>query len=155
MPAPLRAQAEALHRVMTDLVKRYQFRDRSEIVAYGLTVAQAYSLDALAARGTLAMAELAAELGVRPSAITRVVDELETKGLALRARDEADRRTWRIRATPRGLRVWRRLHEELVDVDEEILRSLSGPERELVVSVNRRLCAAIDAWRTKSRGRMG
>ena len=55
MPRPLLAQANELQRVMAELVRKYQFRDRNETVGYGLSVAQAYALRSLSEEGPLTM----------------------------------------------------------------------------------------------------
>lgn len=150
MPSILRQQAAELQRVTTDLVKRYQFRNRHESIARGVTVMQAYSLDAISTRGPLSMGELADELRVSRSAMTRVVDELEQKGLATRRPVPSDRRRWRIAPTARGKALWGRLSEESLHMDEAILATLSKRERAVLISSIRRLSVAIDEWREKA-----
>ena len=47
MARSLSAQTRAFQSVMVGLLKLYQFRDRNETVAYGLSVSQAYALRSL------------------------------------------------------------------------------------------------------------
>lgn len=140
---------------IAELVKKYQFRDRNEIVAYGLSVSQAYALRALHRAGPLLMKELAADLQLSVSALTRVVDQLESSKLARRSRGEQDRRVCRVELTARGRSLWQRLEGELMEIDEEILSQLSSGERRAVVRVLLLLAEATDAWRARKAAEHG
>jgi DNA-binding MarR family transcriptional regulator len=147
MARGLAAQVREFRGVMSDLVKRYQFRDRGETVAYGLSVSQAYALSALARRGPLAMGALAADLGLSVSTLTRTVDALVARSLVRRIPDPEDRRVLRVELTPRGRKLWGQLEAELLAIDADVLRSLSPREREAVIRAMKLLAAATDAWR--------
>ena len=149
MARTLNEQARDLEAVMAELVKKYQFRDRNETVAYGLSVSQAYALRALHERGPLAMGELASELRLSVSTLTRVVDQLVRKGLVDREREGEDRRICRARLTDRGAHLWGRIQDELVESDCEVLRGISAREREVVIRVVRDLSRAVDRWRAR------
>jgi DNA-binding MarR family transcriptional regulator len=71
------------------------------------------------------------------------------KKLVRRSRSEEDRRLCRVELTARGRALWRRLEDELMEIDEEILSRLSSGEREAVISVLRLLAEATDAWRAR------
>lgn len=60
-----------------------------------VTLTQYRSLVVLASKGPQRTADLAAELGVGPSSVTRLGDRLVRRGLVQRRQDEGDRRvTW-------------------------------------------------------------
>jgi DNA-binding MarR family transcriptional regulator len=61
------------------------------------------------------MGELARRAAVTEKTATGLVDRLERDGLVQRLRDEADRRVVRVRPTPRGTRLARRLDAEMLD----------------------------------------
>ena len=149
MARTLTQQAVDLEQSMADLVKRYQFRDRRETVAYGLSVSQAYTLRALHENGALTMGELAAELRLTVSTLTRVVDQLVVKQLVDRVRGVEDRRICQASLTRAGRQVWRRIQAELVASDREVLRDITPGEREVVIRVIGQLTQAVDAWRRK------
>ena len=149
MDRELHGQVRNFRDAIAELVKKYQFRDRNETVAYGVSVSQAYALRCLHREGPLVMKELAQDLHLSVSTLTRVVDQLVAKKLARRSRGEGDRRLCRVELTPRGRALWRRLEDELMEIDEEILSQLSTGERQAVIDVLRLLAEATDAWRAR------
>jgi DNA-binding MarR family transcriptional regulator len=149
MARPLLAQAHDLQRTMARLVRKYQFRDRNETVCHGLSVAQAYALRALSEEGPLAMGELASELRVSLSTMTRVVDPLVRKRLARRVADPGDRRLCRIVLSNAGARLWSTIERDLTANDAEVLRGIPPAEREVVIRVIGLLSEAVDVWRAR------
>jgi DNA-binding MarR family transcriptional regulator len=149
MARPLLAQAHDLQRTMARLVRKYQFRDRNETVCHGLSVAQAYALRALSEEGPLAMGELASELRVSLSTMTRVVDPLVRKRLARRVADPGDRRLCRIVLSDAGARLWSTIERDLTANDAEVLRGIPPAEREVVIRVIGLLSEAVDVWRAR------
>ena len=150
MPARrLEQQVREFQRVMLELLKQYQFRDRNETVAYGLSVSQAYALRSLAANGPLTMGALAAALSLSGSTTTRVVDPLVRDKLVRRTQDSRDRRVWRAALTARGRSVWSRIERELLDIDTEVLRTLTASERDAVIRAMSTLGRATARWRAE------
>ena len=149
MSRTLQRQVRDFREAIAELVKKYQFRDRNETVAYGISVSQAYALRALHRAGPLVMKDLAEDLYLSVSTLTRVVDQLVGKKLVRRSRSEEDRRLCLVELTARGRALWRRLEDELMEIDEEILSRLSAGEREAVIGVLRLLAEATDAWRAR------
>ena len=147
MARSIRDQAQDLQRATAQLVKKFQFRDRNETVAYGLSVSQAYVLRALHERGPLTMGELADEMRLSVSTMTRVVAQLDRKALVRRAADDPDGRVRRVGLTARGLAQWQRIEDELVASDMGVLRTIPAPERETLIRAIGQLSEAIDRWR--------
>lgn len=138
----LHRQAGQLYEAFVELVRRYQFRDRDSIGCHGMSVSQCYSLDALWRLGSLTMGELAAELALEISTMTRIVDRLVDVGLADRQEDLADRRVRRVGITPKGEKLAARIHDELVAEYEQVLREVPAEHRESVIQAIRRLLSA-------------
>jgi DNA-binding MarR family transcriptional regulator len=76
-----------------------------------LTLPQLKTLGMIAAGGVAGRSgrDLAAALGVGPSAVTPLVDRLVEHGYATRHEDAVDRRVLRVRVTPGGLALLERL----------------------------------------------
>ena len=145
-------QARALREATVELVKKYQFRDRSETVAYGLSVSQAYALGSIVRLGPLAMADLADDLHLSASTLSRVVDQLVRKSLVRREQSGEDRRVWYVAVTGPGRRLWRQIDDDLVAIDREVLASVAPAERATVIRAVRLLSEATERWRRRLLG---
>jgi DNA-binding MarR family transcriptional regulator len=91
----------------------------------------------------LPMAAVAEYVGMRPPALTRLVDRLVANNLVYRKIDVEDRRRVRILLTPRGKSLHRRL-AALVERSQAELFASSG-DAELLQDLLCRLDAALDA----------
>jgi len=149
MARALDTQTRDFQSVMVGLLKLYQFRDRNETVAYGLSVSQAYALRSLAEQGALPMSVLADDLNLTVSTTTRLVDSLAERSLLRRAQSAQDRRVWRVSLTAKGERLWGRLEDELLANDAKVLSTLSSAERETVIRTMALLAKATEEWRRK------
>lgn len=151
MARTLLDQATDLQRAVSGLVKKFQFRDRNETVAYGLSVSQAYVLRALSELGPLSMGALAAEMRLSVSTMTRVVAQLDHKSLVRRTSDPRDGRVCRVALSARGQSQWKRIEDELVHSDFEVLQTIPSAERETVIRAIGKLSDAIDHWREQKK----
>jgi DNA-binding MarR family transcriptional regulator len=149
MEKTLEQQAEELHQVVTELVKKYQFRDRQEICCYGISVSQCYTLSALDEHGTMTMGELARQMQLTVSTMTRVVDQLVARELVRRWFDPEDRRVCCVELTKQGRSLLRKIRGELLETEKEILRKIKPEDRETLVFALRELLKAVDQWREK------
>lgn len=152
MARTLLDQAMELQQAVSGLVKKFQFRDRNETVAYGLSVSQAYVLRALSELGPLTMGGLAAEMRLSVSTMTRVVAQLDRKSLVRRTSDARDGRVCRVALSGRGQSQWQRIEDELVAADLAVLQTIPSAERETVIRAIGKLSAAIDNWREQNNG---
>lgn len=143
--AVLTQQATRLHAALTDLVRHYQFRDRNEICCHGVSVAQCYALESLGVSEGLTMGELAASQRVAVSTMTRVVDQLVSRGLVERRPDASDRRVLRVFPTAEGRRLLTTLTEELVRAESAILARIPEAHRDSVLLAVEALRDAIAA----------
>ncbi len=91
----------------------------------GLTMSQLRVLYMLQAGPGTPAGAVAAQLKVRPSTATGIVDRLVRDGLVRRARDDMDRRRVRIWLTDRGLRVINELRARNRAVIWKIFRNFS------------------------------
>ncbi len=80
---------------------------RKETEQLGITARQATLLWLVKRKAGLALAELAAEEGISPPAMSGHVDRLEQAGLLERVRSDEDRRRVGLRVTDEGTRVLR------------------------------------------------
>jgi len=109
------------------------------ITPLGLTSAQSGLLRAIAGDPGRSQNELAAELGVRPSRLVVLVDELEDGGLVQRDRDPDDRRRHVLQLTPRGRATWFRLVGSAADHEAQLCAALTIEERRQLAGLLQRI----------------
>jgi MarR family 2-MHQ and catechol resistance regulon transcriptional repressor len=136
-----------LDEALTNLAKLYQFRSLEEQGYAGLTVSQSYSLRDLYFKGPRSMSELAAQLGVRLSTMTGVVDQLEAKGFVERMDHPEDRRSLQVRLTLEGRRLYRSAHDAFLSHLAPLVDHRSTAECDKIISFLEEVTGAIRRWR--------
>jgi DNA-binding MarR family transcriptional regulator len=104
----------------------------------GLTPPLFALLNVLGARKGAIQQEIGAAMGIDPSTMVSLIDELETSGLAKRRPHPADRRAREVVITPKGRRALERARRLATEVDDEVLRGLTAAERRQVLTLLRR-----------------
>ena len=136
--------ANRLHRVLGDLLRRYQLRDRDEICCHGVSVSQCYTLEALHEHGEMRMGELAARMNLKISSMTRVVDQLVRRRLARRRVDSSDRRVCFVSISAQGERLSETIRAELLELQRQVLAGVEPASREAVIQALQLLSQAVD-----------
>ena len=141
--------ASDVYDVMTELLRIYQFRDRDRVASHGLTVTQAYALDIILRRGDLAAKELAQELALEKSTVSRLIDGMVANDLVERSGHPRDARSALLRATPLGRRLYSAFRRDIVRENVDVLRGLAPSQRTTLIETLRRFT---DAARRRIRG---
>jgi MarR family transcriptional regulator, 2-MHQ and catechol-resistance regulon repressor len=131
-----------LYRALSELARRYQFRNRDEVCCYGLTVSQCYALQTLV-REPLTSGRLSEALGLDISSTTRLVDQLVRKKLVLRKRSPEDARVKNIEITDTGHKLITRIENDLANVVGDAVKGLSVEVQRALPEVIRRLNNAL------------
>jgi MarR family transcriptional regulator, lower aerobic nicotinate degradation pathway regulator len=103
-----------------------------------LTPALFSVLNFLAAREAAIQLEIATAMGIDPSTIVSLVDELERAGLAQRRPHPKDRRAREVAITPKGRRLLERGRQMASQVEDDVLQGLTATERRDLLSLLRR-----------------
>ncbi len=141
----LDADAAELHRVLSELKRVCQFRDRDRICCYDILVTQCWALNALLGAGSLTLNQLAAKLYLDKSTTSRAVNALERKGYVRRTRHPEDGRAVVLRATAAGARLQARIEREMLEMERGLLSEFDGEVRRSMVQLIGRLVAAAGA----------
>lgn len=104
----------------------------SDLAAQGadLKFTQFHVLKRLAMAGPMTATELARAVDLDGGAMTRQLDQLETKGYLRRQPHEQDRRALRIDLTEAGVALWKHLHESNLATLERAQKTLTQDERD-------------------------
>jgi DNA-binding MarR family transcriptional regulator len=127
-------------------------RTAAALGSIGLTPALFALLNVLGARDGAIQQQLSTDMGIDPSAMVTLIDELEDAGLAQRRRRPGDRRAWEVAITPKGRRTLERARRLAAQVEDNVLGGLSPAERrQLLALLRRALLAAPDQppWRSE------
>jgi DNA-binding MarR family transcriptional regulator len=130
-------------------------RTEQVLQSIGLTPALFALLNVLGARDGAIQQKLSADMGIDPSAMVKLIDELESAGLAKRRRRPGDRRAWEVSITPKGRRTLERARRLVMQVEDEVLGGLgSADRRQLLVLLRRALVSAPPQlpWRPEEGG---
>jgi DNA-binding MarR family transcriptional regulator len=118
----------------------------------GLTPALFALLNVLGARDGTIQQQLSFDMGIDPSAMVKLINELENAGLAERRRRPNDRRAWEVAITPKGRRTLERARRLASQIEDEVLGGLSATDRHQLLTLLRRALASAPPqppWRSE------
>jgi DNA-binding MarR family transcriptional regulator len=130
-------------------------RTAQALKSVGLTPALFALLNVLGAQDGAIQQQLSSAMGIDPSTIVSLVDELESRGLAERQPHAADRRAHEVVITPKGRRSLRRARALAEQVEGEVLGALAADERRNLLALLRRALSAApppSPWRAEDGG---
>ena len=104
----------------------------------GLTPPLFALLKLLGAREGAIQQEIGQAMGIDPSTMVSLIDQLERAGLAKRRTHPKDRRAREVSITPKGRRTLERARGLATRVEDDVLRGLSATERRRLLKLLRR-----------------
>ena len=140
MPSDLEV-AEFAGQLFFRLWRASHTRTAQALESIGLTTAMFAVLNVLGAREDMIQQQLSADMGMDPSAMVKLINELEEAGLAERRRRPNDRRAWEVRITPMGRHALQRAKPLAATVEDEILAGLNASERRQLLLLLRQALA--------------
>jgi DNA-binding MarR family transcriptional regulator len=113
-------------------------RVAERLESIGLTTALFGVLNVLGAREGAIQQEIGAAMGIDPSTMVSLIDQLETAGLAKRRQHPTDRRARAVGITAKGRRLLEQGRRMSMEVEDEVLRGLTAAERRQLLALLRR-----------------
>jgi len=110
----------------------------------GLNLSQASALAFLHESGPQSQTSLAARLGVGRAAAGALIDALEERGLVERQPEPADRRVWRVAATPAGRQLAEPILARDVELRAQLRAGITREERQQLAQLLLRLQSNLD-----------
>lgn len=135
----LAADTRSFYEALSELIRVYQFRDRDRICCYDVSITQCYALEALAGERAVTLNDLASHLYLDKSTTSRVVDVLQRKGYVVRSEHPADGRALRLKITPAGRALYRKILNDILAEEEALLAEFSPEVRRSMTQVFARL----------------
>jgi len=127
-------------------------RTSEALETVGLTPPLFALLNVLGAREGAIQQELGRAMGIDPSTMVALIDQLESAGLAQRRTHPRDRRAREVPITQKGRRTLERARALATQVENDVLRGLSATERHRLLTLLRRALTAAPAqplWRAE------
>ncbi len=115
--------------LMEHLARRLRAESESEIERFGLRARHVVALTLLRDSGPRPQAELARVLGIDPTNVVGLLNELETAGLVERRRSPEDRRRHTVALTPAGHDRLAAIEDVLITVERRALSTLDDDQR--------------------------
>lgn len=118
----------------------------------GLTPPLFGLLNVLGAREGAIQQEIGSAMGIDPSTMVSLIDELESAGLAKRRPHPTDRRAREVAITPKGRRRLEQARRMATQVEDEVLRGLTAAERRELLRLLRRALSSAppqSLWRAE------
>ncbi len=137
-PSSNTAVAEFAGQLFFRLWRASHTRIAEGLETVGLTPASFGLLNLLGGRSGATQRELGSEMGIDPSTMVSLIDELETAGLAKRRPHPTDRRAREVVITPKGRRLLERGRQMALQVEDEVLGGLNAGERRELLKLLRR-----------------
>ena len=113
-------------------------RTAEALGSIGLTTALFGLLNVLGTRDGAIQQQLGSAMGVDPSTMVSLIDQLEAAGLAKRRPRPTDRRAREVVITSKGRRVLEQARQLAMQVEDDVLRGLSAAERDQMLALLRR-----------------
>jgi DNA-binding MarR family transcriptional regulator len=129
--------AEFAGQLLFRLWRASHTRTAEALDTIGLTPALFALLNVLGAREGTIQQQLSSDMGIDPSAMVKLINELEDAGLAERRRRPGDRRAWEVIITAKGRRSLERARRLIVQVEDEVLGGLAAAERRQLLALLR------------------
>jgi MarR family transcriptional regulator, lower aerobic nicotinate degradation pathway regulator len=104
----------------------------------GLTTALFALLNVLGTHEGAIQQEIGSAMGIDPSTMVSLIDQLEAAGLAKRRPRPTDRRAREVVITPKGRRVLKQARQLALQVEDDVLRGLTASERRQLLTLLRR-----------------
>lgn len=134
--------ADLMFRLLTNCTEK----EVRHVAKYGVTVAEFRCLKALLANESVNMNQLAQEMHITNSRMTRIIDNLVEKKLVLRIENEQDRRMNFVTLTPDGQLKAQTMLQSAIVINTEILERIPNEKHETVIEAIDLLGKAIESW---------
>jgi DNA-binding MarR family transcriptional regulator len=123
-------EEERLHELLMELVRVAGLLQADHTVSgHPVSMSQGFALHELDVDLPLSQRDLAERLRLEKSSVSRMVAEMERKGLLIRERDPGNRRQYRLRLTDHGRAVHRRMASAFHTHYEAWAAAMTGAER--------------------------
>jgi MarR family transcriptional regulator, organic hydroperoxide resistance regulator len=107
---------------------------KEQCARHGITATQLNVMKMLQAIGELSLSELSKRIAATNSTVTGIVDRMVAAGLVVREQSADDRRVWKIKLTPQGKTIAKKLDIAPWEILRHALEELPAGELEALIA---------------------
>lgn len=107
---------------------------KEQCARHGITATQLNVMKMLQAIGELSLSELSKRIAATNSTVTGIVDRMVAAGLVVREQSADDRRVWKIKLTPQGRTIAKKLDIAPWEILRQALEALPVGELEALIA---------------------
>jgi len=107
---------------------------KEQCARHGITATQLNVMKMLQAIGELSLSELSKRIAATNSTVTGIVDRMVAAGLVVREQSADDRRVWKIKLTPQGRTIAKKLDIAPWEILRQALEALPEGELEALIA---------------------
>jgi len=107
---------------------------REQCARHGITATQLNVLKLLQTVGELSLSEVSRRMAATNSTVTGIIDRMTAANLVEREQSTEDRRVWKIRLTPEGRAMARKVEVAPWEILRTAVTALPGPELEQLIT---------------------
>lgn len=116
---------------------------------YGVSLVESRCIRKLHENKQLTVNQLAREMSLTSSRVTRIIDGLVAKKVVIRTSGENDRRVYNLSLTPKGEKLANDLIQDHIKIHEEIINNIPEKYHPTLIEILQHLNKAVEDWLEK------
>ena len=116
---------------------------------YGVSLVESRCMRKLHSKKKLTVNQLAQEMSLTSSRVTRIIDGLVAKQMVVRESGENDRRVFNLSLTQKGDELANDLIQDHIKIHEEIIKNIPEESHHLMIEILQQLNKAVEKWLEK------
>lgn len=145
----------ALAEITSRLFANCNEKELLHAAKYGISTVEFRCIRILAEKMQLNVNQMAHEMSLTSSRVTRIVDGLVAKKLVRRVSDKNDRRVFNLFLTPKGEKLAQQCIADHIKIHEEIIGYIPAEYHQSMIQLLELLNQAVEAWLSKQAASLG
>ncbi|UCE07343.1 MAG: MarR family transcriptional regulator, partial [bacterium] len=113
---------------------------------YGVSIVESRCIRKLREKKQLTVNQMAQEMSLTSSRVTRIIDSLVAKKMVVRESGANDRRVYNLSLTPKGEKLANDLIQDHIKIHEQIINNVPEKYHHLMIEILQQLNKAVEAW---------
>ena len=124
-------------------------KENRHATKYGVSIVETRCVRTLHEKKQLTVNQLAQEMSLTSSRVTRIIDGLVAKEMVVRESGEKDRRVYNLSLTSEGEKLANNLNQDHIKIHEEIINNVPEKYHHLMIEILKQLNKAVESWLEK------